>query len=246
VRAALAAVGVALALAALAHPAVAAGLWSAAGLGPAASFPAARLVELAGAHALLALAGVGGAAAIGVGLGLAATRPAGRPLRPLIEALGAGAQAAPPVVVVALAFPALGFGFAPTAIALVAYATMPILRATIDGIETVPADVAEAARAMGLTRAQRLREIELPLAAPLIGAALRSATVLAVATAAVGALAGAPTLGTPIVLGLQSQNALVVLQGATATASLAFLGEGLVAAALALAGRRRSGGLALG
>jgi osmoprotectant transport system permease protein len=61
------------------------------------------------------------------------------------------------------------------------------------------------------------------------------AVVLAVATAAVGALAGAATLGTPIVLGLQNQNQVLVVQGAAATAALAFAAEGVL---LALAGRR--------
>jgi len=223
-----------LALAALAHPAPAGALWSATG-GTGAPMAAARLLSLAGQHLAVAALGVAGAALLGIGLGLAVTRPAGEPLRRLAETLGAGLQAAPPVVIVALAFPALGFGLAPTALALVAYATLPILRATIDAIESVPPDIAESARAMGLTPRQRLVEVELPLAAPVLAGALRTAAVLAVATAAVGALAGAATLGTPIVLGLQTQNTLLVLQGAAATAALAFLAEGLLA--LALPGR---------
>jgi osmoprotectant transport system permease protein len=130
-----------------------------------------------------------GAALLGIGLGLAVTRRAGLPLRRLVETLGAGLQAMPPVVVVALAFPVLGFGIAPTALALVAYAVLPILRATVDGLDTVPSDLREAARAMGLTPLQRLVEVDLPLAAPVVAGALRTAAMLAVATAAVGALA---------------------------------------------------------
>jgi osmoprotectant transport system permease protein len=202
--------------------------------------PAERLLALAAAHAGAAALGVAGAAVLGIGLGLAVTRPAGAPLRRLVETLGAGLQAAPPVVIVALAFPALGFGLAPTVLALVAYATLPVLRATIDAIGTVPADVREAARALGLTRGQRLAEIELPLVAPVLAGALRTAAVLAVATAAVGALAGAATLGTPIVLGLQTQNNLLVLQGAAATAALAFAAEGLIALAFGVVLRRGS------
>ena len=68
--------------------------------------------------------------------------------------------------------------------------------------------------------------MELPLAAPVLLSALRVALATSVGTAAVGALAGAETLGTPIVLGLQNQNQLLVLQGAAATAALAFLADG--------------------
>lgn len=227
-RAAAGPLGLALAFGLLAHPGVAAGLWTTLGGPRAAPMPASRLAGLAGQHALVAGLGLVGAALIGIGLGLLVTRPAGRPLRRLVEVLGAGLQAAPPVVIVALAFPALGFGLAPTALALVAYAALPLLRATVDALETVPADLREAARALGLTPRQRLVEIDLALAAPVVAGALRTAAVLCVATAAVGALAGAATLGTPIVTGLQSQNNLLVLQGAAATASLAFLADGLL------------------
>jgi len=240
VRGAGAPLALALALGALAHPAVAGPVWASLGGSGGSSMPAERLLALAAAHAGAAALGVAGAAVLGIGLGLAVTRPAGAPLRRLVETLGAGLQAAPPVVIVALAFPALGFGLAPTVLALVAYATLPVLRATIDAIGTVPADVREAARALGLTRGQRLAEIELPLVAPVLAGALRTAAVLAVATAAVGALAGAATLGTPIVLGLQTQNNLLVLQGAAATAALAFAAEGLIALAFGVVLRRGS------
>jgi osmoprotectant transport system permease protein len=79
---------------------------------------------------------------------------------------------------------------------------------------------------MGLEPLQVLRQIEAPLAWPVILQGVRVALVLAVATAAVGALAGAATLGTPIILGLRNQNELQVLQGAAATAALAFLADG--------------------
>lgn len=201
------------------------------------AFPSARLLDLAAVHAALAVLGALAAAAIGLGLGLLVTRRAGRGLRPAADALVAGAQAVPPVVVVALAFPVLGFGLAPTALALLLYCVMPVLRGTVAAVETVPPAAREAAEAMGLTPFQVLREVELPLAWPVILAALRVALVLAVATAAVGALAGAATLGTPIILGLQNRNELHILQGATATAALALLADG---ALLLLTGRAQA------
>lgn len=233
-RAALANAFVALALAGLADARIASGLVVAFGGAAKAPVPTDRLLDLAAHHAGLALASVAVATLGGVALGVLVTRSAGLRLRPLVDTLAAALQAVPPVVVVALAFPALGFGPAPTLLALVFYCLMPVLRGTVAAIEATPAEVKEAARAMGFTRLQLICRIEAPLALPLISDAVRIALVLAVATAAVGALAGAATLGTPIITGLQNQNELQILQGAAATAALAFLVEGLWMAATAL------------
>lgn len=188
-------------------------------------FDSARLLGLAGQHLLLVLGGAGPAVLAGIALGLWVTRPegAGRALRPVADAGAAAAQAIPPVVVVALAFPALGFGAAPTLLALSLYAFMPVLRATIAAVEAQPPGAALAARAMGMTEAQALRNVVVPLAWPEMLPGVRTAVLLAAATAAVGSLAGAATLGTPIILGLQTMNELLIIQGAAATASLAFL-----------------------
>jgi osmoprotectant transport system permease protein len=209
----------------MAHPDVASSLGAAVGGGAKATVPADRLLDLAARHALLAASSVMVASLVGVTLGVVVTRSAGANLRHLVDTLVAALQAVPPIVVVALAFPALGFGPAPTLLALVFYCVMPVLRGTIAGIEAAPAEARQAARAMGFTRWQLISQIEVPLAAPFISDAVRIALVLAVATAAVGALAGAATLGTPIISGLQNQNELQILQGAAATAALAFLAE---------------------
>jgi len=203
-------------------------------------FDGGRLAGLAGQHLLLVLGGAGPAMLLGIGVGLWVTRPgpAGRALRPVADAGAAAAQAIPPVVVVALAFPALGFGAAPTLLALSLYAVMPVLRATIAAVEAQPPEAARAARAMGMTERQALWRVVLPLAWPGILPGLRTAVLLAAATAAVGSLAGAATLGTPIILGLQTMNELLILQGALATAALAFLCD----AALAALAPRLTGG----
>lgn len=221
------------ALAALAAAPVASAVWGALG-GAGRAFPTGRLFGLAAWHAAVALPGAVLGALVGFCLGLAVTRPAGRALRPFVDACVAAAQAVPPVVVVALAFPVLGFGAAPTLLALLLYAVMPVLRGTVAALEAVPPDAKAAAEALGFAPSRALREVELPLAAPVVLSALRVALAASVGTAAVGALAGAETLGTPIVLGLQNQNQLLVLQGAAATAALAFLADG---ALLLLGGR---------
>ncbi|SFG70730.1 ABC transporter permease [Methylobacterium gossipiicola] len=222
-----------LVLAAMSHPAVATRIAGALGEAPRRALDVDRLLALAGQHLVLAGTGFALVAILGIGLGILATREGAAPLRPALDALAAGAQAVPPVVTVALALPILGFGGPPTLLALVAYGVMPLLRGTAGALAAVPPDAKAAAEAMGLTRRQILARVELPLAAPEVVESLRTALVLAVATAAVGALAGANTLGTPIVAGLQNQNIVPMLQGTTATAALAFLGD---AALVGLAG----------
>lgn len=222
-----------LALAVLSHPAVATLVVTAFGEPPRRPVSVERLVVLGRDHLILAATGLVAMAVLGVGAGILATREGAAPLRRGIDTLAAVAQAIPPVVVVALALPVLGFGGPPTLLALVAYGVMPTLRGTVGAIEAVSVEAREAGRAIGLSAGQVLRQVELPLAAPGILDALRTGLVLAVATGAVGALAGASTLGTPIVSGLQNQNVLPLLQGASATAALAFLCD---AAMLTVAG----------
>ncbi|WP_419896774.1 ABC transporter permease [Roseomonas sp. USHLN139] len=176
-------------------------------------------------HLALSLGAALLAGLIGIGAGVLATRGAGQRLRPLFDALFALAQAVPPIAVIALALPLLGFGAAPTLLALVLYAVLPVLRAAIAGLESVPPAVLDAARGTGMGRLRILAEVELPLALPVIGAGLRVALVLAIATTAVGAVAGAQCLGTPIVTGLANGNAAWVLQGAIFTAWLALIAD---------------------
>ena len=238
---------VALGLAAglLALPGIARALVATLGSAGREAVPVERLLALALSHSVAAGLAVIPAAVVGIGLGILVTRSLGRPLRPLTDALVAASQAVPPVVVVALAFPVLGFGLAPTALALAIYCVMPVLRGTASALEAAGPDVAEAASAMGMSTAQVLREVEIPLAWPVVMEALRVALVLAIATAAVGALAGANTLGTPIIIGLQNQNEVAILQGAAATAALAFLADALlIGLAPARVWRSRPGPLA--
>ncbi|KQT56921.1 ABC transporter permease [Methylobacterium sp. Leaf456] len=226
-RATLAPLLLGLALAAVSHPAVAGRLAGGAGSRPLALD---RLTELAANH--LALAGIGFliVAGLGIALGIAATRPGFARLRGGIDALAAFAQSLPPVVVVALALPVLGFGGPPTLLALLAYGLMPTLRGTVGALDAVSPEARAAAEAIGLTRRQILTKVEIPLAAPGLIETLRTALILSISVAAVGALAGASTLGTPIVAGLQNQNLSGLLQGTAATAALAFLGDALLLA----------------
>jgi osmoprotectant transport system permease protein len=154
------------------------------------------------------------AALAGVGLGIVATRDWGTEFRPILEALATIGQTFPPVAVLALAVPAFGYGPLPAMIALTLYGILPILKNTLAGLANVSAAVREAGEAMGLTRFQLLRAVELPLAAPTILAGIRISVIINIGTAAIGSTVGAVTLGNPIIGGLVNGKVAYVIQGA--------------------------------
>lgn len=161
--------------------------------------------------------------AIGVPLGIIVTRRFGRPFLGITNDLTALGQTFPPVAVLALAVPLTGFGFKPTVLALVLYGLLPVVRNTIAGLTSVPTEAQDAARGLGMTGTQILLRVEIPLAARVILAGIRTSVVINVGTAMVGAVIGAGGLGSPIVAGLIRNNLAFVIQGALPAAILALL-----------------------
>jgi osmoprotectant transport system permease protein len=192
-------------------------------------YPRAGLPELFGEHLILVLVSSAAAAVVGTALGVFVTRPAGRDFLPVVSDLSSFAQTIPPVAVLALAVPFIGFGLKPALVALFLFSVLPVLRNTVAGLESVPADLLEAAAGMGMTRAQALRRVELPIASRVIMAGIRTSVVINVGTATVGAIAGAGGFGSPIVAGLVRENPAFVLEGAVSAALLAFLLDQLLA-----------------
>ncbi len=182
-------------------------------------------IALLGSH--LAIVGASSALslAVGVAAGVFVTRDAGREFRPLVETLVAIAQTIPPVAVLAIAVPLIGFGALPALIALALYGLLPIVRATIAGIESVSAGVIEVADGLGLRRTQRLARVELPLALPVLLAGVRSSVIINIGTAAVASTVGAKTLGSPIIVGLSGFNTAYVIQGALVVGLLAVVAD---------------------
>ncbi len=171
----------------------------------------------------LLLVGVSGAAAVAVGTlaGVWVTRPAGRAFRPVLETLVSMGQTLPPVAVLALAVPAVGFGELPALIALTLYGLLPVVQGTISGLQGVPTPVLQAANGMGLSAWQRLRQVEAPLAMPVWLAGVRTSVIINIGTAAIASTVGAKTLGSPIIVGLSGFNTAYVLQGAVVVGMLA-------------------------
>jgi len=158
---------------------------------------------------------------LGTAAGLAATRPAGRAFRPLLDTIAAMGQTFPPVAVLALAVPVVGFGEGPALLALSLFGLLPVLQATLAGVESVPAPVQESARAMGLGPWQKLWQVQVPLALPLWIAGVRTSVIINIGTAAIASTVGAKTLGSPIIVGLSGFNTAYVLQGAVLVGLLA-------------------------
>lgn len=181
------------------------------------------LLSLTLSHLTLVGLAVAASTVIAVGLGILVTRPAGREFLPLARTVTSVGQTFPPVAVLALAVPILGFGAGPTLIALFLYGLLPIFENTLTGLTDQPPQIAEAARGMGLTRFQRLWQVDLPLALPLILAGIRLSAVISLATATIGSTVAARTLGEVIIAGLLSSNTAFVVQGGVVVGLLAVL-----------------------
>ncbi len=126
-----------------------------------------------------------------------------------------------------------GIGYLPALVALVLYSQLPIIRNTYTAITNVDPALREAARGMGMTTAQRLREVEIPIALPVIVSGVRNAVVLSIAIAAIATYIGAGGLGTFISRGISQTDIRQLLTGAISVSALA------IAADAALLGLQR-------
>jgi osmoprotectant transport system permease protein len=182
-----------------------------------------NLLSLALAHLATVCVGAVASTVVAVGLGILVTRPSGAEFLPLARTLVNVGQTFPPVAVLAIAVPLVGFGETPTLLALFAYGLLPIFENTIAGLQGSPPAVLEAAKGMGLSAGQRLTSVELPLAMPLILEGIRLSLVINVGTATIGSTVAAKGLGEVIIAGLLSNNTAFVLQGGLLTGLMAIL-----------------------
>jgi len=182
--------------------------------------------RLAGQHLLLVFGSLAIAVLAGVPLGVAAWRWP----RSAGWVLGGVAvlQTVPSLALLAFLIALLGsIGFGPALIALFLYALLPIVRNTHAGLNGVPAGLAQAALSLGLTRAQSLREVQLPLALPTLMAGIKTAAVINVGTATMAAFIGAGGFGERIVAGLAVNDSSAMLAGALPAAVLALAVQGV-------------------
>ena len=182
-----------------------------------------NLLTLALAHLGTVFLAAAASTLIAVTLGVLVTRRGGADFLPLSRTLVSIGQTFPPVAVLAISVPLVGFGETPTLIALFAYGLLPIFENTISGLKSCPPAVLEAAHGMGMNGRQRLLSVELPLALPLILEGIRLSLVINIGTATIGSTVAAKGLGEVIIAGLLSNNTAFILQGGLITGLMAML-----------------------
>jgi osmoprotectant transport system permease protein len=204
----------------------------------------ALLPEYLSAHVRLTLAALAAGILVAVPAGVLVSRA--HRLEAPVLALASVIQTIPALALLAVMVPLLsglglpGIGALPAFLALVLYSLLPIARNTVTGLHGVDPAVLEAARGLGMTRGQRLRYVEIPLALPVVVAGIRTATVWTVGMATLSTPVGAPSLGNYIFSGLQTRNTPAILTGCVAAGLLALALDGVVrVAAHGLSARRR-------
>jgi len=175
--------------------------------------------RLTAQHLLLTGTALLGAILVGLPLGIIVSR---RPLFAGAALSSAGVlQTIPSIALLAFMLPLFGIGTAPAIAALFLYGLLPILRNTVAGLRSVDPLLLEVGRGLGMRARDLLWQVELPLAAPVILAGIRTAAVISVGTATLAAFIGAGGLGDPIVTGLSLTDINLVLSGALPAALLA-------------------------
>jgi osmoprotectant transport system permease protein len=172
----------------------------------------------------LMLVGISLAAAIitGVPLGVLAQRTPRVGGQAILGFLGV-VYTIPSLALLVFMIRPLGIGTWPAVVALYLYSLLPIVRNTHAGLQGIPAPLRESAMALGLPAFARLRLIELPLALGSILAGIKTAAIINVGTATLGALIGAGGYGEPILTGIRLDNFPLILEGAVPAALLALL-----------------------
>lgn len=172
-------------------------------------------------HLVLVCVSMSVALAIALPLGVAAARS--RRLSGPILAVTGVLQTVPAIALLVVLIRPFGIGAQTAIVALVLYSLLPIVRNTHAGLVGIPGDLRESADAIGLTRWERLRSVELPLALPTILAGVKTAAVINVGTATLGGFISAGGYGQPIFTGITQNNFDKILEGALPAAALAIL-----------------------
>ncbi|CAL9459165.1 ABC transporter permease [Streptomyces sp. enrichment culture] len=168
---------------------------------------------------------------IAVPLGILLTRGALRRATLVVMAIANMGQATPAIGLLALLVIWLGIGRRAALIGMIAYAVLPVLSNTIAGLRANDPTLLEAARGIGMSAAQVLAKVELPLAVPLILAGVRTALVLNVGTATLATFGGGGGLGVLITAGITNQRMPVLVLGSVLTIALALLVDWLASLA---------------
>jgi osmoprotectant transport system permease protein len=186
---------------------------------------AARIWQRTREHLLLVAIALLLAVIVAVPLGVGAAR---RPVLGQVVLGGVGVlQTVPSLALLVLLIRYLGIGGPPAVAAMFTYSLLPIVRNTHAGLTGIAAPLRESAEVLGLGRWARLVRVELPLASPAILAGIKTAAVLSVGTATIGALVGAGGYGQPILTGIRLDDHDLILEGALPAAAMALAVQAL-------------------
>jgi osmoprotectant transport system permease protein len=184
------------------------------------------ILEKAGEHVMLAGIAALLACAVGIPIGfLIANR---KRLSNIVVNIANVIQTIPSLALFAFVMPVFGIGARPAIFALFLYALLPIIKNTLVGIKNVNPAIREAARGMGMSRAQIMFRVEVPLAISVIMGGVRIATVTGIGIATISTLIGAGGLGDLIYQGMGMGNYDMILAGAISSALLALLADFLL------------------
>lgn len=167
---------------------------------------------------------------VGIPSGILLSRPFARRWAEYVMQIFNVGNTLPPLAVLALAMVIVGIGDRPAIIALFLASLLPIVRNTYAGLSAVPPSLLEAANGIGMTKFQRLRQVEIPNALPVILAGVRIATAINVGTAPLAFLIGASSYGELIFPGIYLNDFPTLILGAVATALFALILDMLLAA----------------
>lgn len=166
---------------------------------------------------------------IGIPSGILLSRPFARRWAEYVMQIFNVGNTLPPLAVLALAMVVIGIGDRPAIIALFLASLLPIVRNTYAGLCSVPASLLEAADGIGMTKGQRLYQVELPNAWPVMLSGIRVATAINVGTAPLAFLIGASSYGELIFPGIYLNDFPTLILGAAATALFALILDMLLA-----------------
>jgi len=170
-------------------------------------------------HTRLALTAVGFACLVGIPLGVLITR--NKKLADIIISIANVIQTVPSLALFAFMIPIFGIGYKNAVFALFLYALLPIIKNTYIGIKNVDPAITDAATGMGMSKAQILYKVEMPLSVAVIMGGVRIATVTCIGVATIATLIGAGGLGDIIYQGIGLVNYNMILSGASSAALLA-------------------------
>lgn len=186
---------------------------------------ASRLLRRTAEHLLLVSVSLTAAIAMAIPLGILAARR--RRLGQVVLGVVGIGQTVPALALLVIMVPLFGIGAAPALVALFIYSLLPIVRNTHAGLIGIEGSLIDSAQALGLPRRARLWRIELPLALPSILAGIKTAAVINVGGATLGALVGAGGYGQPILSGIRLDDTALILEGAIPAALMALLAQWL-------------------